>query len=131
MPFADPVTMTYGDGTDAASSTETGTVALTATTPPGCTITRVLGGGGNSSIVPSNAGALRARLDVDLPAIAAAPGHGFAEDIVDTAADDDPERVEYLENSAVVKITKSVTQNVTMKPDTAEGLRLALVALGV
>lgn len=131
MSFVNPLTMQFGDGLDAATSTELGTVALTATTPPGCTITRTLGGGGDNSIVPSNAGALRARLAADLPAIAATPGHGFAQDIVDTAADADPERLEYLENSGNVQIVKSTTQAMTMLPATAEGLRMALVELGV
>lgn len=130
MPYASPSTMTFGDGSDAASSTQTGSVVLTATTPPGCTITRLTGdGGGNASIVPSDAAALKATLASALVMIDAAPAKGFALDMVETPANDDPEKVEYLENDGDIKIVKSATQNQTMAVDTARGLKLALDAL--
>lgn len=128
MPFANPGNMRFGNGADEASSTEVGIVELTVT--GGVKITRVSGYTGETPCTLSSASALRARLAVDVPRAVATPGHGFEEDVVETAADTDPERLEYRENGGKVAVKRAAGAEIAMLVDTAEGLRQALVSLG-
>lgn len=128
MSCAESASSNFGDGATIATSTETGNVQKSGA---GLSLTRLTGITGDVNLVFTDAVKFKAVLNLSIARVNAQPTVGFVEDIVETAADDDLERIEYRENAGKFRIFRTPTDSQDMLVETARGLSTALDQLGV
>ena len=121
MPFSSALTFQYGNGPDAAGSTEVG--VLTKTGPNAGTFTKTTGIVGDTAIVSTDLAALRASLATGVTRAGLAPSKGFGDDVVDTpGVKTDNERIEYDEQAGKFDVYENLSDKHSMLPDTVIGM---------
>jgi len=123
MPFFEvPDQRIFGDGDDAASSTQVGKIDLSGSN---AVLTQVSGITGAASHT-FDAARLKTIIDRSVDLLDTDPSHGFKFDIDDTAGTDtDASNIEYKEYSNVCSLAASGVAW-SLAPDTVRGLQLAL-----
>ncbi len=129
MPYATATTTTFGDGADAASSTETGT--LTRDLSDGSFTLKPVGSGFTHPYLAVDEAPLRDALQAAVAAydafIAGTPGGARQWDVSNDVADNDDKVVSLQENSGTITMTTAGTGAPNIfKIDTIRGLLLAL-----